>query len=44
MGRPALELAGHWVELGLRIETEALGELSLIYITWVWEASGGAMS
>ena len=25
MGRPALELAGYWVELGLSIETEISG-------------------
>ena len=25
MGRPALELAGRWVELGLSIETEISG-------------------
>ena len=25
MGHPALELAGHWVELGLSVETEISG-------------------
>ena len=25
MGRPALQLAGHWVELGLSVETEMSG-------------------
>ena len=45
MGCPALELAGHWVDLGLGVATEISGgELSPIDITWGPEVSGGPMS
>ena len=47
MGCPALELAGHWVELAsqcLALRQTSLGELSLIDITWGWEVSGGPVS
>ena len=40
MGLPALELAGHWVELGLSVETKLLP----IDIMWGWDVSGGLMS
>ena len=43
MACPALELAGRWVELGLSVETESLGELSLIDIMWGREVSGGLL-
>ena len=33
MGLPVLELAGHWVGLGLSVETEISGELLPIDIT-----------
>ena len=32
------------MELGLSVETEIFGELSLIHITWGWEVSGGPVS
>ena len=41
---PVLESAGHWVELGLSIETEISGGLLADDITWGWGVSGGPMS
>ena len=43
MGHPALELSDHRVELGLSVEMQSLGELSLVNIIWGWEVSGGLM-
>ena len=40
MGCPALELAGHWVELGLSIETEISGRF-LTLADWYYLGPGG---
>ena len=44
MGRPALELAGHWVELGLSAETKISGRALIDDITWAQEVSGSPIS
>ena len=44
MGHPALELAGHWAELGPSTEMEVSGRALTIDTTWDGEVSGGPMS